>query len=183
MEARLKLSKINNSPPIDATLYRSIIGSLRYLVNTRPDLAYSVGFVSNYMKAPITAHMAAVKQILRYVKDTINYGCYYTHKKDSGLKLIGYSDSDFACDINDRKSITGVSYFLRDNPITWVSQKQKVVALSSCEAEYMARTAGVCQGVWLARLLSEMQWKKQDSVVLKIDNKFAIAITNKPNSS
>ncbi|KAG8655523.1 hypothetical protein MANES_04G046209v8 [Manihot esculenta] len=129
---------------MDATLYRTIIGSLRYLVNTRPDLAYSVGVVSHYMETPTTTHMAVIKQIPRYLKGTINHGCYYTHMKDSGLKLTGYSGSDLAGDVDDRKSTTGVIYFLGDNPITWVSQKQKVVTLASCEAEYVIRIADAC---------------------------------------
>ncbi|XP_043814068.1 secreted RxLR effector protein 161-like [Manihot esculenta] len=126
MEARLKTEQIDDSPSVDATLCRSVIGNLRYL-------------------------------ILRYVKGTTNHRCHYTRRKDLGLKLTGYSDSDFTGDVDDRKSTTSVIYFLRGNPITWVSQKQKVVALSSCEAKYVAETAGACQEVWLARLLGEMQ--------------------------
>ncbi|KAF2284335.1 hypothetical protein GH714_020616 [Hevea brasiliensis] len=132
MEPRTKMSKFGNGEPsVDETQYRSVIGSLRYLVHTRPDLAYSVGVMSRYMEAPNTSHLTAVKQIL--------------------------SDSDMAGDIDDRKSTTGVIYFLGNNPITWVSQKQKIVALSSCEAEYIAATAGTCQGVWLGRVLSNIK--------------------------
>lgn len=156
MEPRIKLSKVTDSPPVDATLYRSVIGSLRYLVNTRPDLAYSVGVMSHYMEAPTSAHMIAVKQILRYVCGTINHGCYYVRKKAPTSSLIGYSDSDLAGDVDDRKSTTGVIYFLGENPITWVSKKQRMVALSSCEAEYVAATAAACQGLWLGRMLKEL---------------------------
>ena len=78
MEPRNKMSKHGNGdPPVDDTLYRSVIGSLRYLVHTRPDLSYSVGVMSRYMEAPTTAHMTDVKQILRYVKGTLNLGCVY----------------------------------------------------------------------------------------------------------
>ncbi|RVW63782.1 Retrovirus-related Pol polyprotein from transposon TNT 1-94 [Vitis vinifera] len=103
MEPRLKLSKESTSPPVDTTLYRSIVGSLRYLLHTRPDLAFSVGMVSRYMEKPTTEHMAAVKHILRYVKGTLNLGCVY-EKKEGSLELIGYSDSDLAGDTDDRKS-------------------------------------------------------------------------------
>ncbi|KAL8166183.1 hypothetical protein V2J09_007682 [Rumex salicifolius] len=143
MEPRNKISKHGNGdPPVDDTLYRSVIGSLRYLVHTRPDLAYSVGVMSRYMEAPTTTHMNDVKQILRYVKGTLNLGCVYV-KEQPKEELIGYC-SDLAGDIDDRKSTTGVIYFLGSNPITWVSQKQRVVALSSCEAEYIAATTGAC---------------------------------------
>jgi Reverse transcriptase (RNA-dependent DNA polymerase) len=77
MEPRLKLSKVSSNPLVDKTLYRSIVGSLRYLLHTRPDLAFSVGMVSRYMEKPTMEHMAAVKHILRYVKGTLNSGCVY----------------------------------------------------------------------------------------------------------
>ncbi|XP_021629673.1 uncharacterized mitochondrial protein AtMg00810-like [Manihot esculenta] len=119
MEARLKLSKLDDSPSMDSTLYKSVIGSLRYLVNARLDLAYSISVISRYMKAQTTTRMVIVKQILRYVNGTINHGCHYTHGKDSGLKLTGYSDNNLSGDVDDRKSTTGVICFLGDNPITW----------------------------------------------------------------
>jgi hypothetical protein len=71
MEPRLKLSKQSAAPLVDPTMYRSIVGSLRYLVNSRPDLAYSVGYVSRFMEAPTTEHLVAVKRVLRYVAGTL----------------------------------------------------------------------------------------------------------------
>ncbi|XP_020263256.1 uncharacterized protein LOC109839239 [Asparagus officinalis] len=138
MEPRMKLRKTDASPSVDTFMYRSVVGSLRYLVNTRPDLAYFVGVVSRYMEAPTTTHMAVVKQILRYVRGTINHGCVYGIRKESETWLIRYSDSDLAGDVDDCKSTTGVIYFLGASPIIWVSRKQRVVALSSCETEYVA---------------------------------------------
>jgi hypothetical protein len=130
MENKLKLSK-NDTSPVDATKYRSVIGSLRYLVNTRPDLAYSVGIVSRYMEMPKASHWAAVKQILRYVAGTLNYGCKYTRSGTSEPVLLGFSDSDLAGDIDDRKSTSGSAFFVGMNLVTWTSQKQRVVTLSS----------------------------------------------------
>ncbi|KAF2321384.1 hypothetical protein GH714_040973 [Hevea brasiliensis] len=142
MEPRTKLSKVvDGEALVDATLYRSLIGSLRYLVNTRPDITFSVGVLSRFMEKPTTTHMAAVKQVLRYIKGTLNSGCVYS-KKQPDMSLVGYCDSDLAGDIDDRKSTTGILFFLGSSPVTWVSQKQRVVALSSCEAEYIAATAG-----------------------------------------
>jgi hypothetical protein len=180
MEPRLKLSKLSTAPAVDPTHYRSIVGSLRYLVNTRPDLAYSVSYVSRFMESPTTEHLGAVKRILRYISGTLSYGCQYQRKKKEEARLLGYSDSDQAGDIDTRKSTTGVLFFLGNNPITWQSQKQKVVALSSCEAEYIAATTAACQGIWLARLISELRGREAGATSLKIDNESAIALSKNP---
>lgn len=119
MEPRLKLSKLSSAPSVDATFYRSIVGSLRYLVNSRPDLAFAVGYISRFMENPTTEHLAAVKRVLRYIAGTLHYGCYYKKKQEA--QLVGYSDSDLAGDIDTRKSTTGVFFFLGNNPITWQS--------------------------------------------------------------
>lgn len=179
MEPRTKLSKVvEGETLVDTTLYRSIIGSLRYLVNTRPDITFSVGVLSRFMEKPTTTHMAAVKQILRYIKGTLNIGCVYL-KKQPDMDLVGYCDSDLAGDIDDRKSTTGILYFLGSSPVTWVSQKQRVVALSSCEAEYIAATAGTCQGIWLSKVISAVEGTEVKAT-LKVDNKSAIALAKNP---
>ena len=181
MEPRLKLSKRSQAPAVDATEYRSVVGSLRYLVNTRPDLAYSVGVVSRFMEAPTIEHWADVKQILRYIKGTTNFGCVYLREKQKEMvELLGYSDSDLAGDIDDRKSTSGVAYFLGRSIVSWLSQKQKVVALSSCEAEYIAAATRAGQGVWLERLLGDLTDKEPEGVVLYVDNKSTIALSKNP---
>jgi len=133
-----------------------------------------------FMEEPTTEHLAAVKRILRYVAGTLDYGCRYTRKKMKEAVLSGYSDSDLAGDLDTRKSSTGVIFFLGDNVITWQSQKQKVVALSSCEAEYIAGTTAACQGVWLARLLGEVKGKQEGASTIYIDNQWAIALSKNP---
>jgi hypothetical protein len=178
MEQRLKLSKQSSAPAADPTRYRSIVGSLRYLVNSRPDLAYAVGYVSRFMEKPTTERLAAVKRVLRYVAGTLHFGCHYQRGKDVGL--VGYSDSDMAGDIDTRKSTTGVGFFLGGSIITWQSQKQRVVALSSCEAEYIAAATAACQGVWLARLLAELKGEEVSTFTMKIDNESAIALSRNP---
>jgi hypothetical protein len=180
MEERLKLKKQKQEDAIEATAYRSLIGSLRYIVNTRPDLAYAVGVVSRHMEAPGREHWAAVKRILRYLKGTVGYGCKYDRSTDLKLFLLGFSDSDFAGDVEDRKSTTGVVYFLGSSLVTWASQKQKIVALSSCEAEYVAAAAAACQGIWLSRLLADLMGTKEMPVKLLMDNMSAIALSRNP---
>uniref|UniRef100_A0ACD5U8P7 Uncharacterized protein n=1 Tax=Avena sativa TaxID=4498 RepID=A0ACD5U8P7_AVESA len=146
MESRLKLSKQSSNPAVDVTLYRSIIGSLRYLVHTRPDISFAVGMVSRFMEAPTTEHMSAVKHLLRYIAGTINHGCTYVTATD-GASLVEFSDADMAGDIDDRKSTSGTLFFFGNSPISWQCQKQRVVSLSSCQSEYMAAATAACQGV------------------------------------
>lgn len=94
--------------------------------------------------------------------------------------LVGFSDSDLAGDIDDRKSTSGSIFLLGTNLVTCVSQKQRVVALSSCEAEYIASANAVCQGIWLSRLLGEMLGIQAPKVKLLVDNKSAIALSKNP---
>ncbi|WVZ83575.1 LOW QUALITY PROTEIN: hypothetical protein U9M48_030707 [Paspalum notatum var. saurae] len=135
MMPRLKLTKESRSPLVDATLYRSRVGSLRYLVHTRPDLAFSVGYVSRFMEEPHEDYMAAVKQILRYVAGTEDKGLFYGKKKGTKPMLIGFSDSDYAGDVDSRKSTSGIIFFLGDGAVSWQSVKQRIVANSSCETQ------------------------------------------------
>jgi hypothetical protein len=80
----------------DVTKFRSIVGSLRYLVNTRPDITFAVSMVNRFMESPTTEHWAAIKRIVRYVAGTTEYGCTYMSHSISELKLLGFSDSDHA---------------------------------------------------------------------------------------
>lgn len=180
MEARLKLTKSSKAPEVDHTQYRSVVGSLRYLVHTRPDICYAVGYVSRFMERPTTDHMAAIKHILRYVKGTLSLGCFFEKGAGENPQLLGYCDSDLAGDVDDRKSTTGMIFFLGGSPITWVTQKQRVVAISSCETEYVAAASAACQAVWLARLLGELLNREPDRVLLKVDNQSAIALCKNP---
>lgn len=175
MENKLKLSKHDNSPLVDETKYRSIIGSLRYLVNTRPDIAFAVGIVSRDMKTPRASHWAAVKQILRYLAGAVNYGCIHRKLGTSESGLVGFIDSDLTGDVDDRKSTSGSVFLLGSNLVTWVSQKQRVVALSSCESEYIASANAACQGIWLRRLLGELLGIQAPKLL--VDNKSAIALS------
>jgi len=175
MEAKLQLNKDEGGTPIDATQYRRVIGCLRYLTHTRPDLSYSIGIVSRYMERPTTLHHQAVKQILRYLKGTLEYGLEY-RRGQGDAEVIGFSDSNLAGDADDRKSTTGMAFYLNQNLITWASQKQKTVALSSCEAEFMAATAAACQALWLRSLVSEVTGRSPEPVTLFVDNKSAIAL-------
>jgi hypothetical protein len=180
MEPKLKLSKKSTSPPVDATLHRSIVGSLHYLVHTRPDIAFAIGYVSRFMEAPTTEHMATMKHLLRYISGTRNLGCFFG-RGDGSMVLTGYSDSDLPGDRDDSKSTSGLMFFLGSSPVSWQSLKQRVVALSSCEAEYIAAATASCQGLWLSRLVADLLNKEVASPMLYIDNKAAIVHAKNPD--
>jgi hypothetical protein len=118
MEPKLKLRKESNTPLVNATEYRSLVGSLRYMVNTRPDLPFAVGYVSRYMEEPHEENLAAVKHILRFIAGTKRQGLLYP-RTEEGARLIGYSDSDLACDLDSRKSTSGILFFLGDSLVSW----------------------------------------------------------------
>jgi hypothetical protein len=113
MEERLKLSW-NSETEEDATLYRKLIGSLRYLVHTRPDLIFVVGYLGRFMQWPTTQHMATLKRVLCYIAGSINLGCFY-RLGEGRAKLVGYCDSDYASDIDDSRITSGVLFFLGNN--------------------------------------------------------------------
>lgn len=178
MEPGLKLSKEDSGSETDVTAYRRVIGSLRYLTHSRPDLAYSVGHMSRFMQSPTHTHAQAVKQILRYVKGTLDFGVLYPRGWSGALT--GYSDSSHLIDVDDGRSTTGLVFYYGKSPITWSSHKQETVALSSCEAEFMAANAGACQALWLRSLLAEITGEKKQTVKLSVDNSSAIALTKNP---
>ena len=179
MEAKLQLEKDEKGTPVDPTEYRRVIGCLGYLTHTRPDISYAVGMMSRHMEKPTSLHQQAVKHILHYVKGTTSYGIQYGRGSEDE-ELIGFTDSDLAGDIDGRKSTGGMAYNLNGNLITWQSQKQRTVALSACETEFMAATAAACQALWLRSLLSEVTGAEQKSVTLYVDNKSAIALMKNP---
>jgi len=116
MESGTKLSKFDGGDQVDASKYRSLVGSLRYLTSTRPDLLLSVGIVSRYMEEPSYSHWKVLKRILRYIRGTISLGLYYT--KLNNYELVGYSDSDWCGDVDDRKSTSGYVFFMGHTAFT-----------------------------------------------------------------
>ena len=122
---------------IDQQLYQSAVGSLLYLsVGTRPDMAYAVSNVAKFSSHPTNKHWVAVKRIMRYLKGTSDLGLLYT--KEGSSKCVGYSDSDWGGDLDDRKSTSGYLFLIGGGSVSWRSKKQSSVALSTAEAEYMA---------------------------------------------
>ncbi|XP_074336190.1 secreted RxLR effector protein 161-like [Apium graveolens] len=164
---------------VDTTLFKSLVGGLRYLVHTRPNITFLVGIVSRFMEKPTTVHLNAAKRILRYMKGTLNFVLVYLKNSRNNV-LTGYSDSDLAGKIKDRKSTGGMVFYLNESLIICVSQKQRCVPLSPYEAEFMAATTAACQEIWLRNLLSQITCEDIGPVVLYIDNKSAIDLAKNP---
>jgi hypothetical protein len=107
-----------------------------YLVNNRPDICFAVNTLSQFMVEPRRVHWVAAKHVLRYLCGMIDYGLDYQRR--DGVRLVGYIDSDWAECVSDQKSTSGCCFGLGSTVVSWFSRKQKSVALSSAEAEYMA---------------------------------------------
>lgn len=124
------------------------------MLGTRPDIAFAVIKLSQYSANPSPDHLAKALYIVRYLLGTMNYAVVFDGNSDKGI--IVYSDSDWASDPDDRKSHTGMITKLATGPICWTSHKQKTVALSSTEAEYMALSDSCRQLMWIRSLFSEI---------------------------
>lgn len=176
LELNVKYSPTDETLLSNPTLYRQLVGSLNYLTITRPDISHAVHIVSQFMPAPRSTHYAAVLRILRYIKGSLHQGLCFSSKSD--LTLQAYSDSDWAGDIKDRKSITGYCVFLGDSLISWRSKKQSLVSRSSAEAEYRALAHTTYELIWLRCLLRDMGVLISAPTPLYCDNKAAIQITH-----
>jgi hypothetical protein len=123
--------------------------------------------------------MAALKRVLHYVAGTIDHGCFY-QQGSGGVKLTGYSDSDYVGNIDNSHNTSWVLFFLGSSLVSCHSLKQRAVTMSSCEAEYVAATSAVTQGVWLARLLTNLKQEEARAMELRVDNKSALALMKNP---
>uniref|UniRef100_A0A3Q7I336 Reverse transcriptase Ty1/copia-type domain-containing protein n=1 Tax=Solanum lycopersicum TaxID=4081 RepID=A0A3Q7I336_SOLLC len=152
MNVSEKLISDDGTGLTDARCFRSIVG-LDYLSHTWPDIAFSISMVYRFMHNPTKHHFGAVKRILRYVAGTTDFGIWYSRKSD--FRLFGFTDSDWAGCLDDRKSTSGYAFSLGSGFLSWSSKKQETVVLSSSKAEYIAATASSSQAVWLKGLLAD----------------------------
>lgn len=178
MEQNLKLDKRDQEGRVDANQYRRLIGRLLYLQATRPDIAYSVNVLSQFVCDPRESHLEAAHRVLRYLKATPGQGILLT--KDGGTNLTAYCDSDWlGCPIT-RRSRTGYLLLLGGAPISWKSKKQSVVSRSSAEAEYRAMATTVSEILWMRWLLKELEMPCNGPTQLFCDNEAARNIANNP---
>ena len=154
LEPYLKLKKEEGKLLKDARTFRQLVGSLIYLTITRPEIAYSVGAISQFMQDPKTPHLDAAKRILRYIKGSADYGLLY--EKSNDFLLRGFTDADWVGDANDRRSTSGYCFNIGSVVVSWCSKKQSTVALSSTEAEYMAATMATQECIWLKCLMGDI---------------------------
>ncbi|KAH9725755.1 retrovirus-related pol polyprotein from transposon RE2 [Citrus sinensis] len=158
----------------DPTGYRSLVGGLQYLVLTRPEIAYAVHKLSQYVSAPTLQHILACKRVLRYLKETEDFGLKFSTEGE--MKLSGYTDADWACDIDDRKSTRAYCIYLGSNLISWSSKKQSVVARSNAESEYRALAAASAEISWIQSLFDELGIECSSLPMIWCDNVSAIEL-------
>ena len=170
MAQNQKLVKLMEAE-IDPTPYQRAVGSLMYaMLGTRPDLAYSIGTLSQHSATPGNDHWAALQRVYRYLRGTSQLKLTFRGGSSSTTKPIGYADADWASDINDRRSISGYTYIIGGGAICWPSKKQHSTALSSTEAEYMAACNATKEAVWLRSFLQELKEKDDSPMTILIDN-------------
>ena len=135
--------------------YASALGSIMYAqVCTRPDIVFATGLLGRYQSNPGHDHWVAAKKVMRYLKRTKDYMLIYKHVQD--LQLVGYSDSDFAGCQDEKKSTTGYIFKLAGGAVSWKSEKQKSIASSTMQAEFVACFSATTQAIWLRNLIKEL---------------------------
>ena len=166
---------------VDAGLYQSAVGRLQYLSTiTRPDITFAVSNVAKFCSKPTKEHWTAVKRIMRYLKGTQNHGLLY--KKASSGTCISFSDSDWAGNLDDRRSTSGYIFQVGGTAISWKSRKQSCVALSTAEAEYIALSQAAQEAIWLRQLATDLQGESPEPTVVYEDNQAAISLSKNPQS-
>eukprot|EP00253_Pinus_taeda_P026139 PITA_26139 len=155
----------------NASKYRQLIGALMFLVNSDPNICFVVNTLSQYMVEPHHIHWISAKNLLRYLRGIITHGLRYTTRD---VRLHGYSDIDWASNVVDCKSTPGCCFSLGSASISWMSRKQKSVALSTTKTEYIAASMASCEAVWLRKLFSELFGHVLDTTVILCDNQSGI---------
>ncbi|GAA0157928.1 hypothetical protein LIER_15083 [Lithospermum erythrorhizon] len=141
VEVGMKMKIDSTKETVNPTVFKSLT------TFTHLDIMYAVGLVSRYMEKSKQDHLIAAKRILRYIKGTLELGLFYMHSHD--FKLVGYSDSNYGGNFDDEKSTFGYAFNIGSATFSWSLKKQQIIALSTCEAEYMTTATCTCQTIWL----------------------------------
>ncbi|XP_057975461.1 uncharacterized mitochondrial protein AtMg00810-like [Malania oleifera] len=177
MDSTLKLSTADLSPSLaDPASFRRLIGRFLYLTITRPDIAFSVQALSQFMANPSTLHLRAAERVLRYIKSTPGQGIFMS--ANSSLHLKAYSDSNWGGCLDTRRSVTGFTVSLGDSLISWKSKKQPTISRSSAESEYRALATTTCEIQWLLYLLADLHISHPQAALLYTDSKPASEIAS-----
>ena len=139
-----------------------------YLVNTRSDICYAVNQLSQAMVKPTKLFWKAGKHVLRYLRGTSQYGLWY--RQSNEVKLHGFTGADWAGSPMDRNSTSGGIFSIGSTAVSWYSRKQRSVALSSVEAEYMAASLATCEAIWMRKILVSLFGSHLDPIVIHCDN-------------
>ncbi|GJV41579.1 retrovirus-related pol polyprotein from transposon TNT 1-94 [Tanacetum coccineum] len=142
MVDRLKLDEDSLGIPVDQTRFHSMVDSLMYLTASRPDLVFAVCMCARYQAKPTKKHLEALKRVFQYLRGTIKWGLWYP--KDTIMALTAYADADHVGCQDTRRSTSGSAQFLGDKLVSWSSKKQKSIAISTTEAEYIAIAIALC---------------------------------------
>jgi hypothetical protein len=177
IEAKLKLLVDTSSELIDAMLYRQIIGSLMYLTNTRPDICYAVNTLSQFLVEPRHVHLVVAKHVMRYLKGTLDCGLSYDGDHD--FTLSGYTDSNWAGSVSNRKSTLGCCFSLGSAMISLKRRKQSSITLSTVKAEYIVVCSTSCEAIWLQKLLIGLFDLEMEATTILCDNQSCIKMTKK----
>ncbi|GJT29536.1 retrovirus-related pol polyprotein from transposon TNT 1-94 [Tanacetum coccineum] len=174
MVEKSKLDEDKEGKAVDPSHYRGMIGTLLYLIASRPDLQFAICMCARYQARPTEKHLHAVKRIFWYLRGTVNRGLWYP--KDSSIALTAFADADHAGCQDTRRSTSGSMQFLGDRLVSWSSKRQKSVAISSTEAEYIAMSGCCAQILWMRSQLTDygLGFNK---ILMYCDNKSAIALS------
>ncbi|GAU44717.1 hypothetical protein TSUD_400290 [Trifolium subterraneum] len=178
MQPHLQLSKDSGTLLTDPTAYRRLVGRLLYLTHSRPEIAYAVSKLSQFLSTPTNDHMLAGLHVLKYLKNNPGKGLFFG--STSTISLKGFSDSDWGACPDTRRSTTGYCFFIGHSLVSWKSKKQNVVSRSSSEAEYRALAQATCEGQWLLYLLQDFSIQHQGPFILYCDNQSALHIAANP---
>ncbi|KAJ9539533.1 hypothetical protein OSB04_032266 [Centaurea solstitialis] len=170
----VKLKADDGDPLENPERYRRVVGRLNYLTIPRPDIAFPVSVVSQFMSSPRTAHWDAVCHILKYLKGAPGYGIKYQNHCHHNIE--GFTDADYDGDPTSRRSTTGYCVFVGGNLVSWRSKKQNLVSRSSAESEYRAMAQTTCELIWLHNVLGEIGLSQSKPMNLWCDNKAAVHI-------
>eukprot|EP00253_Pinus_taeda_P008922 PITA_08922 len=163
---------------VDAIVYRQLVGSLMYLVNIRPDICYAVNQCSQTMVKPTKLFWKSGKHVLRYLKGTSGYGLWY--RQEDEVKLCGFMNSDWEGSPMDRKRTSGGIFSMGLTIVSWYNMKQRFVALSSAEAEYMAASLAACEAIWMRKILVGLFGSHLEPTVIYCDNHSCIKLSANP---
>jgi hypothetical protein len=158
--------------------YQEAVGSLMYaMVATRPDLTFAVSVVSRFMSKPGPMHWMAIKRIMQYLKATLDMRLRIGEKH---MEVKGYSDADWAGDVENRRSTSGYVFFVGEGAVSWNSKRQQTVAQSTMEAEYMAMSRCTREAIWLRQLMEDVGCVQEEATTIMCDNQGSMALAKNP---